>query len=47
LQVLEGKLTPRVLGLVIEWAALHAEELEENWQRAASNSALVRIRPLE
>ncbi|MEA5627247.1 DUF4160 domain-containing protein [Nostoc sp. UHCC 0251] len=34
LSILEGKLTPRVLGLVIEWAAMHKSELRENWQLA-------------
>ena len=27
LAVLEGRLSPRALGLVTEWAALHGEEL--------------------
>jgi Domain of unknown function (DUF4160) len=30
LSILEGKLSPKVLGLVIEWAALHQTELLEN-----------------
>lgn len=31
--VLNGSLPPRALALVIEWAALHREELLENWER--------------
>ncbi|MDY6990983.1 MAG: DUF4160 domain-containing protein [Cyanobacteriota bacterium] len=47
LSILEGKLTPRVLGLVIEWAAIHQIELLENWQRAKEQSPLEKIEPLE
>lgn len=47
LVVLEGKLSPKVLGLVIEWAALHQTELLKNWQLARQNQALNRIQPLE
>jgi hypothetical protein len=32
--VIAGKLSPRVLGLVTEWAALHREELLEEWELA-------------
>jgi len=31
LALLEGELPPRVLGLVMEWAGLHKNELLENW----------------
>jgi hypothetical protein len=44
---LEGQLLPRVLGLVIEWAALHQTELLENWTLARQNSPLQKILPLE
>jgi hypothetical protein len=47
LSVLNGKLTPRVLGLVIEWAALHQEELLANWQKAKEQQPLEKIDPLE
>ena len=47
LSILEGKLTPRVLGLVIEWAAMHKSELLENWQLARQNNPLEKIEPLE
>ncbi len=47
LAVLEGELSPRVLGLVTEWAALHRAELEANWRRAERQAPLVPIAPLE
>jgi len=34
LQVMDGALSPRALGLVVEWAALHQEELLEAWELA-------------
>ncbi len=45
--VLRGRLPPRALGLVIEWAALHRDELSENWRRAEANEILVEIDPLD
>jgi hypothetical protein len=47
LAVLEGRLPPRVLGLAIEWAAQHTDELLANWARAARRRPLVPIAPLE
>jgi hypothetical protein len=46
LRVIEGKVSPRVLGLVIEWAALHQRELMDNWEAAKQNQTLSRIQPL-
>lgn len=47
LTVLEGSLSPRVLGLVVEWAAQHQHELRANWDRARRHAALTPIQPLE
>ncbi|MFO5526823.1 MAG: DUF4160 domain-containing protein [Cuspidothrix sp.] len=47
LSILEGKLSPRVLGLVIEWAAMHKSELLRNWNLARQNNSLEKIEPLE
>jgi len=47
LTVLYGELTPRVLGLVVEWAALHKAELLADWELARKQEPLVRIAPLE
>jgi len=46
LSILEGKLPPRALGLVIEWAALHQRELIRNWELAQSNQPPQGIEPL-
>jgi len=45
-RVLEGQLPPRALGLVIEWAAMHQEELMKNWELAQANQPPERIDPL-
>jgi hypothetical protein len=47
LVLLEGSLPPRVLGLVMEWAALHKMELTENWNRARRQVPLDAVEPLE
>jgi hypothetical protein len=47
LTLLEGKLKPRALGLVIEWAALYQAELMENWELARQKAELNNIEPLE
>lgn len=46
LSILEGKLSPRALGLVIEWATLHQDELGEVWRQARAHQPLSRIEPL-
>ncbi len=46
LTVLEGKLSPRVLGLVMEWAAIHQGELLEDWNLARALAPLKPIEPL-
>lgn len=43
----EGELSPTVLGLVKEWAAIHRHELLDNWNRARAQSPLNRVEPLE
>ena len=45
--LLGGRLRPRVVGLVIEWATLHREELLANWDRARALEPLLPIAPLE
>jgi hypothetical protein len=46
LAVFAGNITPRALGLVIEWATLHQDELLIDWQRAQSQKPLKKIEPL-
>lgn len=47
LTVLAGRLPPRALGLVVEWAALRGDELEVAWERASRNETLDTIEPLK
>ena len=47
LTVLRGRLSPRALGLVMEWADIHTEELMEDWNLARNQEPLKPIRPLE
>ena len=47
LAILEGRLSPRALGLVTEWAALHRPELREAWKLAELHAPLRPIAPLE
>ena len=45
--LLEGRLSPRALGLALEWANLHQEELRQDWNLARQMAPLERIAPLE
>lgn len=47
LTILRGGLSPRVLGMVVEWASMHRAELWENWNLARQQAALNSIEPLE
>ena len=47
LALLRGHLSPRALGLVTEWAALHRTELMEDWNLARAEAQLKPIAPLE
>ena len=47
LAVIAGRLPSRALGLVIEWAAMHQDELQNFWRRAQNQEPLGRIEPLE
>jgi hypothetical protein len=46
LAIMEGSLPPRALGLVMEWAAMHKEDLMSAWQKAANNQQPGKIDPL-
>jgi hypothetical protein len=46
LAIIDGKLPARALGLVIEWATLHQEELREAFHRAANMAQPGKIDPL-
>ena len=45
--VFAGKLPPRVIGLVIEWATMHQSELLDNWNRVQRHQPIKKIKPLQ
>lgn len=45
-RVLEGNLPPRALGLAMEWAVTHVDELQLDWELASTRRPLNRIEPL-
>ncbi len=47
LTVLVGKLPSRALGLVVEWASMHQEELMNNWRNIENGDLISKIPPLE
>jgi Domain of unknown function (DUF4160) len=47
LEVIRGSLPRRALALVLEWAALHREELTEDWNLCARKQTPRKIQPLE
>ncbi len=46
LAVIGGRLPPRAMGLVMEWASQHQAELQHAWQQARNMQQLDRIDPL-
>ena len=47
LGVFQGSLPSRALGLVIEWASLHQDELRHNWLLMREEQKPVKIAPLK
>ena len=47
LELMEGKLPRRGLGLVLDWAELRPRESRDNWVRGQEHDALSPIAPLE
>jgi hypothetical protein len=47
LAVIRGKLQRRALGMVMEWATAHREELLENWRLLNGDRPPNRIDPLD
>ncbi|MGC4128994.1 MAG: DUF4160 domain-containing protein [Bergeyella sp.] len=47
--LLGGKLPPKALSLVIEWASLHQNELRENWKKLNQENpaSFKKIEPLK
>lgn len=46
LTILAGDLSPRVRGLIVEWATLHQDELRRVWRQARDHEPLDTIEPL-
>ncbi|MCI0477186.1 MAG: DUF4160 domain-containing protein [Anaerolineales bacterium] len=47
LVMIGGDLPSRVLGMVVEWASQHREELLDLWGRAADHQSLYKLPPLK
>ncbi|OGW64856.1 MAG: transcriptional regulator [Nitrospirae bacterium RIFCSPLOWO2_02_FULL_62_14] len=47
LKIYQGDLPQRARGLVLEWAALHRGELQQDWSLARKGESLQPIAPLE
>jgi hypothetical protein len=47
LALLDGRLSPRALGMVMEWAESHRQELPKDWNLADRHAPLKPIPPLE
>lgn len=45
--IFEGNLPPRALGMIIEWAAQHKDELASNWNAVQDKKPLLHIDPLK
>ncbi|MFC1496173.1 DUF4160 domain-containing protein [Candidatus Margulisiibacteriota bacterium] len=47
LSIISGKLSPKTLALVVEWASLHQKELIEAWKQAEEHKPPRKIEPLK
>jgi hypothetical protein len=47
LEILDGSLPNRALGLVLEWAAIHRNELRDDWALCVKKQQPNKILPLE
>lgn len=47
LAVIAGNLPSRALGLTVEWASLHQDELRNLWERARNHESLGKLDPLQ
>lgn len=47
LRILEGRIPPRALGMVMEWATQHQQALMLNWELAKSSQPPKKIAPLQ
>ena len=47
LGIISGDLPPKALGLIMEWAKIHQEELMKEWKLAQNKKSLFKIEPLK
>jgi len=47
IEVIAGHAPARVISMVLEWAALHQQELMANWECCRAGRRPVRVAPLE
>ena len=47
IRLLEGRIPPRVLGLIVEWTVQHQLELMDNWNTMQKDRPPRKIRPLQ
>jgi len=47
LAVFSGSLPARALGLVVEWASIHQDELRHDWKLAKNQQKPEKIKPLK
>ncbi|GAH17365.1 unnamed protein product, partial [marine sediment metagenome] len=47
IDVLRGSMPRRAESMVIEWSAIHQQELMQNWNRLQNDQPAQRIEPLE
>jgi hypothetical protein len=47
LTIFTGRLPPKAIGLVFEWASIHQKELKKAWQQAINHEKLEKIEPLK
>ncbi len=46
LAIMNGSLPPKAIGLVVEWASIHKDELLINWEYAQNGKGLINIKAL-
>jgi hypothetical protein len=46
LRISDGVIPSRALGIIIEWAHKHQEDLMHNWELAKNGTPVLKIEPL-
>lgn len=47
LRIIQGRFPGRAMGMLLQWAAEHRDELLENWKRCEQNETTRKISPLK